>query len=82
MEYFIVALMTLINPETNTQNIYVFTKPHSTIEECKIFAVQNIPVISEQLYINFGPKDKPRLITCVTKEIIEELVAPVSGENI
>ena len=46
MEYFIVALMTLVDPVFGTQNVYVFTKPHATIQECKMYAVANIPQIT------------------------------------
>lgn len=76
MEFFIIALMTLINPDTNTQNIYVFTKPYKTIEECKQSAIDNIPIISQTLLRNFGEKDRPQLISCVTKETIYKLVTP------
>jgi len=85
MEYFIVALMTLVDPVFGTQNVYVFTKPHATIQECKMYAVANIPQISETLYKNFGPDDKPSMITCVTKKTIKEFAIPAeepTGENI
>ena len=85
MEYFLVALMTLIDPVFGTQNVYVFTKPHATIQECKMYAVANIPAISETLYKNFCPYDKPSMITCVTKKTIEEFAMPAeasTGENI
>lgn len=83
MEYFIVALMSLVNPETNSANMYVFTKPHQSIEACKYFAVTNIPAISETLYKNFGPDDTPQMISCVTKDVIEQLAYPVeAGEDI
>jgi len=73
IQYIIVALMSMTEP--SGENVYVFYKPQfSEIEECKLYARQNSRNIFRTLIGEFGPDNPPRIISCIPRNMLEDLV--------
>ena len=74
MKFLIVAMMTLINAESGTRDLYVFNNKFETWEECARFSQINMFPIMRRLFHEFGPNNEPHMISCVTEDVVEKLI--------
>lgn len=82
MKFFIVALMSMIHLDTNSPNVYIFYEPtFETFEECRSYAQANGPMLMQHLFNEFGPKDRPQMVSCVNEEVIKKILNPEYKEE-
>ena len=71
--FFLVAMMTLIDAERGTRDIFVFNDEFKSWNECRNFSFINQLPIMQRLYYEFGPENPPYMLSCVEKEIVEKI---------
>ena len=74
MKFLIVAMMSVINVEQGTRDIYVFdTHKFDTWEQCARFTQLNMFPIMRRLFAEFGPNNEPHMISCVDEKVVEKI---------
>ena len=74
MKFLIVAMMTVINVENGTRDIYVFdTHKFNTWEQCARFTQINMFPIMRRLFAEFGPDNEPHMILCIDEKVVEKI---------
>ena len=74
MKFLIVAMMTVINVENGTRDIYVFdTHKFNTWEQCARFTQINMFPIMRRLFAEFGPDTEHHMISCVDEKVVEKI---------
>jgi hypothetical protein len=75
MKFLIVAMMTLINTESGTRDLYVFdSHKFDTWNQCARFSQINAFPIMRRLFEEFGPDNKPHMVSCVTEDVVKQLI--------
>ncbi len=78
MKYFIVAMMSLVSEPLGQRDMYVFTKPFDSLEECKTDASINMPYIMAKLWNEYGQHNEnnyPLMISCIDQYEVKKLEA-------
>ena len=77
MKIFIVALMALVDgssPGFEPPSMYVFTHINfNTVEECKEYAVLNSDKVMYKLWMEYGNKYRPHMISCVDEDVVKQI---------
>ena len=73
MKFLIVAMMSLVNIENGTRDIYVFNNKFETWNECARFTQINMFPIMRRLFAEFGPDNEPHMISCVDEKVVEKI---------
>ena len=81
MRFLIVAMMTVINVENGTRDIYVFdTHKFNTWEQCARFTQINMFPIMKRLFVEFGPNNEVHMISCVKEDVVEKIKKEIDIE--
>ena len=74
MKFLIVAMMTMVNVESGTRDLYVFdSHKFDTWRQCATFTQVNMFPIMRRLFHEYGPNNEPHMISCVTEDVVEKI---------
>ena len=80
MKFLIVAMMSLVNIENGTRDIYVFNNKFETWKECARFTQINMFPIMKRLFVEFGPNNEVHMISCVKEDVVEKIKKEIDIE--
>ena len=75
MKWMIVAVMAFTYPN-GAKDYYIWPEPNfDSIQECKYFGRQAIPVLRRSLMETYGPEKQIEMISCVSMDVVNDLLA-------